>query len=187
MIPSEPLEKDRSTKATMIVVLVASAFVVSASLVYLWFEEVTVDTDGDGVPDARDPLPYGPVDGEHPYTFSVVLVYNGFGAACTSSDVQVGWEDIKVVLTDGSSNASWSDIDHSESSDSILDCGAEPVGSWEVTLLAWEMQMNTVLDEGDFLSFLFGEYPPDDVEFFVSIVYEPTDEVLAEFVLCSAL
>lgn len=143
------------------------------------------DSDGDGVGDNGDPLQNGPLDGEYFFTFLAAVIWNGFGAVCTASEAPISWEDVTVVLSNGALNASWSTIKSADFSGypyEIADCGELPLGVWEVTLLAWDCgQPNQALDAGDYLSFLFGEPLPKDVEYSVTVVYEPTGEVLAEF------
>lgn len=142
------------------------------------------DSDEDGVGDNSDPLPNGQVVGVFLLTFSAASIWNGFGAVCTASGASISWENVTVVLTDGASSASWSTIEETNFPGYpyvIADCGEVSLGVWRVTLNAWDMQRNLALDAGDYFSFLFGEPLPSDVMFSVTIVYEPTGEVLAEF------
>ena len=118
------------------------------------------------------------------YTFSAEEIWNGFGAVCTASEAQVEWEDITVTLSDGTSNASWSaieDADFDGFPHEIADCGEKPLGAWNITLLAWDMQSNQTLDAGDYFSFLFRVPLPRDIEFSVVITHEQSGEVLGEF------
>ena len=133
---------------------------------------------------AVEPPPEAQYHGDPIYTFSADEIWNGFGAVCTASEAQVKWEDITVTLSDGTSNASWSDIEDADFSGfpyEIADCDETSLGLWNVTLLAWDMQPNQVLDVGDYLSFLFRVPLPRDIEFSVVIIHEQSGEVLAEF------
>ena len=187
-------------------ILIGVALGVYFSPDYSWDASIR-DHDGDGYADSDDEFPYDPSEWADAddngigdnfdiilndplnsgafLTFDVDEIVFDFGAVCTYALTEVSWNDVMISLSDGSEVACWDDI-RSEDFDEYYitqNLGTLSLGTYDVKLLAKELQRDEYLGVGDYLMFKFEETLPEDVTCFVSITSKSTGVNLVQFEL----
>lgn len=126
---------------------------------------------------------------EEDHAFNLVFTesesWEGFSGTCTGADGSVDWEKVSVRLSSGTMSVTWSNLVQptlaGPISYTMLDCGEQTLGSWTVTLLAWNYGTGEGLGLSDYLYFKFSPIPQAGDAFSVTLLHEPSGDSIAVF------